>query len=1127
MAKLVKISDLAKELGVESKAIIAKLKSEELAPPTLRSGMSTISVGLAETVREWVRDGKLVASPGGVAVQDKPARTTRKKKAEAPGGAGGEMHAAATDDAAEAGGPEGTQLAEPDETAAADMETTAQGTGAESSTSESADAEHAAVAEPAATGPGASGGAAMPAETVAAGGENRATAVPPAAVAKSAEPGKPAVKKVVPVPFTPEQAKLAGPRLVKDESPIVIERPRFGQKLPSRPKTGSGTAAAPEKPGTAATPAAAGVTAPVTGTAAGAGTGGAAAVKPAGGAGVASPAAGTDKPAAPGAGAGVGSGAGAAAAVARAGAGGAGVVGQPAAGQAGVAGAPAAPGSGSGVAIRRDRLAPDGTVLKEQQRPTVSLNNPATLPRGPIVRPPQVVPEPAKVQGPRVVRIEAPEPVPPPRPPRGPRPTDGPAYPTARPDVGRGVRTTAVDDEESESKKAAAKGRGSLSARRRGLDGRRGEAEERLKEFTEADLIARQDMLNAAAATRAGMESHLRKSETRGTHVTAKTAVQRGGAVEVEEPITPRSLSAALGVKVNDLIFRLMKKRVMATVNTTLTVDQAMELALDYGLELKVKEQPSLEEKLLREYEEKQAASKNRVPRPPVVTILGHVDHGKTSLLDKIRNANVAAGEAGGITQHIAAWTVRVGEGENAKRVTFIDTPGHQAFTSMRARGANMTDVVVLVVSAAEGVQPQTIESINHARAAEVPIVVALNKIDRPDANPEMVLGQLAANGINPVEWGGDVEVVRCSALTGQGIPELIEILDYQSQLLELTADPTLPAKGTVIEARRDEGLGPVATVLVQEGTLKVGAYVLCGPGYGRVRSLLDDRGVMVQEAGPSTPVIVSGLSDLPSAGDVLIEVSDLEEARAIAEERATRLRQKQLASMQQRTTMADLMQSMRAGEVQTINLIIKADTQGSVETLVKSVTESNTEEVKVRVIHAAVGAITESDVELAIATKAKPTDNRVAIIGFHVVPDEAARTLAEQHHIDVKTYRVIYEIFDDLKKALSGMLAPEEREKYHGRAEIRQVFKVSRVGNIAGCMVIDGHVQRGSKVRLIRNGAVVVEDLSIESLKRLKDDVREVKQGFECGIKLAGYDDIKVGDVLEMYVKETFERTL
>jgi translation initiation factor IF-2 len=390
-----------------------------------------------------------------------------------------------------------------------------------------------------------------------------------------------------------------------------------------------------------------------------------------------------------------------------------------------------------------------------------------------------------------------------------------------------------------------------------------------------------------------------------------------------------------------------------------------------------------------------------------------------------------------------------------------------------------------------------------------------------------MVLGQLAAAGLNPVEWGGDTEVVRVSALTGQGIPELIELLDYQSQLLELKADPTLPARGTVIEARRDDGLGPVATVLVQQGTLSVGDYVLCGPGYGRVRSLLDDKGKMIPEVGPSTPVVVSGLSELPTSGDILIGVADLDEARMIAEDRSMRQRQKTLAALQQRTTGANLIATMKAGEAQTINLIIKADTQGSIETLVKTVTDSNTEEVKVRVIHSGVGAITESDVELAMATKAKPQDNRVAIIGFHVVPDEAARAMGEQHHIDVKTYRVIYEIFDDLKKALSGMLAPEEREKYHGRAEIRQVFKVSRVGNIAGCMVIDGHIQRGSKIRLIRDGKIIVEDLTLESLKRVKDDVKEVKQGFECGMKLAGYDDIKIGDIFEAYIKETFERTL
>jgi translation initiation factor IF-2 len=437
-----------------------------------------------------------------------------------------------------------------------------------------------------------------------------------------------------------------------------------------------------------------------------------------------------------------------------------------------------------------------------------------------------------------------------------------------------------------------------------------------------------------------------------------------------------------------------------------------------------------------------------------------------------------------------------------------------------------MTDVVVLVVSAAEGVQPQTIESINHARAAEVPIVVALNKIDRPDSNPDMVLGQLAAQGLNPIEYGGETEVIRTSAVTGQGIKELIENLDYQAELLDLKADPTAPARGTVIESRVDPGLGSVATVLVQDGTLHTSDVALSGPGYGRIRSLLNDRGEQISEAGPSTPVIVSGLSVLPNAGDKLFVLDDLDRARSIAQEREAQTRQNQLAQ-QNKVTADNLLDTMKAGDVQTINLIIKADVQGSVETLVATVGQQNTDEVKVRVIHSGVGAINESDVQLAMATKAKPNDNRVAIIGFHVVPDEAARALAEQNHIDVKTYRVIYEIFDDLKKALSGMLAPEEREKLHGHAEIRQVFKVSRVGNIAGCFVTDGHIQRGSKMRLIRDGRIITEDLSIETLRRVKDDVREVKAGLECGIKLAGYDDIKVGDRLEAYVRETFQRTL
>jgi translation initiation factor IF-2 len=726
--------------------------------------------------------------------------------------------------------------------------------------------------------------------------------------------------------------------------------------------------------------------------------------------------------------------------------------------------------------------------------------------------------EPAKIQGPRVVREEKPDSMPAPR---ARRPVeDAPSVTPARPAAGRGVR---VDDDDEEKKRAAAKkGGSSLSQRRRGTDGRRGEAMEKLREFTEADLIERRDRLNAAAASRLAFDSHLRKSEARGTHQQAKTIVQRGVPVEIEEPITVKNLSGALGIKVNDIISKLMKQGVFATVNQPLDANTATTIAAEYGIGLTIVERSTMEQELEEVLTERRAEATDLVPRPPVVTILGHVDHGKTSLLDKIRSANVAAGEAGGITQHTAAWMVSVGK----KKVTFIDTPGHQAFTSMRARGANMTDVVVLVVSAAEGVQPQTIESINHARAANVPIVVALNKIDRPDANEQKVLGELAANDLNPNEYGGDIEVVRTSATTGQGIKELLEILDLQAELMELKSSPSAPARGTVIESRMDEGLGPVATVLVQDGTLQVGDIILAGAGYGRVRSLLDDQGRSIESATASMPVVVAGLSEVPAAGDRLFAVDEMEQASAIAEERMARIRATALAG-KTAITADNLIATMAAADVQTINLIIKGDVQGSVETLVKTVTNSNTDEVKVRVIHSGVGPINESDVELAIATMAKPTDNRVSVIGFHVVPEDAARALAEQNHVEIKLYRVIYEIFDDLKKALSGMLEPEVREKLHGHAEIRQVFKVSRVGNIAGCMVTDGHIQKGSKMRVIRDGTIVAADLSIETLRRVKDDVKEVRNGFECGIKLAGYDDIKVGDRLEAYVRETIHRTL
>ena len=796
--------------------------------------------------------------------------------------------------------------------------------------------------------------------------------------------------------------------------------------------------------------------------------------------------------------------------------------------------APPAPPFGGGGSAPAAPAAPRPTHVPDLNRPPVSRPTitlgpsrgagPANVERKPVVVAPKLTElQPAQMAGPKVVRVEKADNLPAPRPRRpigegGPGPS-GPGYNVARPQTGRGVKVSEEEEEEAKKKAAAGKGR-TNSNRRRGPDGRRGDAIDKLREFSEADLAERRLRLGHASTVRAAFDRHIEKGAHRGQHIIAKTGVQRGEPIEIEEPITVKSLSAVLGIKGTELVRKLFLQGVRdITINSSLERDTAATLALDYGIDLIVAQEETLEEELLAEFQSRETDSANLQPRPPVVTILGHVDHGKTSLLDKIRNANVAAGEAGGITQHTAAWMVTLGEGDAAKRVTFIDTPGHQAFTSMRARGANMTDVVVLVVAAVEGVMPQTVESINHAKAAGVPIVVALNKIDRPDANPDMVLGQLAKEGLNPVEWGGDIEVVRTSAVTGQGIKELIEILDYQSQLLELKADPNAPARGVVIESRVDAGLGNVATVLIQDGTLKTGDVGLAGGGFGRIRSLFNDRGESIPEAGPAVPVMVSGLNELPSAGDKFFAVDDMERARAIGAERQLLTRHQALAGKNQ-VSLSNLMETIKLGETKTINLIIKGDVQGSVETLQKTVTDQNTEEVRVRVIHAAVGGINESDVELADASEA-------VIIGFNVVPDESARAMAEQRRVEIRLYRVIYEIFDDLKKALSGLLAPEIREKLHGHVEVRQVFKVSRLGNIAGCFVLDGHVQRGSKIRLTRGGTVITEDLSIETLRRIKEDVREVKAGFECGIKLANYDDIKVGDIFEAYVRETIQRTL
>jgi translation initiation factor IF-2 len=499
--------------------------------------------------------------------------------------------------------------------------------------------------------------------------------------------------------------------------------------------------------------------------------------------------------------------------------------------------------------------------------------------------------------------------------------------------------------------------------------------------------------------------------------------------------------------------------------------------------------------------------------------VLGHVDHGKTSLLDKIRSANVAAGEAGGITQHIGAYTVKItGSDGKPKRVTFLDTPGHQAFTAMRARGANMTDVVVLVVAADDGVMPQTVESINHAKATGVPIVVAMNKIDKPEARPDRVLGQLAENGLNPSEWGGDTEVVRTSATTGQGVRELIEYLDYVASLRELKASPSLPASGRVIEAFMDPNRGAVARVLIQDGTLRIGDAMVCGSTSGRVRSISDDKGQVMREAGPATPVEVIGLDAAPAAGESFYIVNDISRAKAIAEEQAVAQRESEIAR-RSKVTLDNLFETIKQGEVRELNVILKADVQGSVDVLRKVVTEELSKEVQVKLLHAAVGGITESDVLLAEASGAM-------IIGFSVAPDEAARKLAERTGVDIRLYRIIYEISEDIRKALAGMLSPEKQEQVVGRAEIRKVIRVTKIGSIAGCMVTDGALNRSNKYRLIRDGVVVVENLALDSLKRFKDDVKEVRSGMECGLKLAGYDDVKVGDRLEAYKTIDVART-
>jgi translation initiation factor IF-2 len=581
--------------------------------------------------------------------------------------------------------------------------------------------------------------------------------------------------------------------------------------------------------------------------------------------------------------------------------------------------------------------------------------------------------------------------------------------------------------------------------------------------------------------------------------------------IMVPETITVGELAHKMSIKAAEVIKMLMKLGNMVTINQVLDQETAMIVVTELGHLAKAARLDD-PESLLADVPERHEAELK--PRAPVVTVMGHVDHGKTSLLDYIRRTKVASGEAGGITQHIGAYHVETPRG----MVTFLDTPGHEAFTAMRARGAKVTDIVILVVAADDGVMPQTIEAIHHAKAAQVPVVVAINKIDKHEANPEKVKQELVAQSVVPEEYGGDSPFVPVSAKTGQGIDALLEQLLLQSEVLQLSAPVDTAAKGIVVEARLDKGRGPVATVLVQSGTLKRGDVVLAGSSFGRVRAMLDEVGNPVPEAGPSIPVEIQGLSDVPAAGEEVIVLGDERKAREIALFRQGKFRDVKLAK-KQAATLENMFEQMGEGGVRVLPLLIKTDVQGSQEALVHALTRLSTDEVKVNVVHSAVGAISESDVNLALASKA-------VIIGFNTRADAAARKTAEASGVDVRYYNIIYEAVDEVKAALSGMLAPVKKENVLGLVDVRQVFKISKVGAVAGCYVLEGLVRRNALVRVLRDG-VVVHTGEIDSLKRFKDDVREVKAGFECGMSVKGYNDLKVGDQFEIYEVQEVARTL
>ena len=612
-------------------------------------------------------------------------------------------------------------------------------------------------------------------------------------------------------------------------------------------------------------------------------------------------------------------------------------------------------------------------------------------------------------------------------------------------------------------------------------------------------------------------QDHKKKKKTSGPGAfikpepVKKPEIDPNAPVKIPPVLTLKELADALSIPANDIIKKLLISGAgMLNVNSELDFEKAEEIAMEFDRLVEMEEQVDVIEELLKEEEEDEA---DMIVRPPVVCVMGHVDHGKTSLLDKIRSTHVTTGEAGGITQHIGAYVVETANG----KITFLDTPGHEAFTSMRMRGAQSTDIAILVVAADDGVMPQTIEAINHAKAAGIEIIVAINKIDKESANIERVKQELIEYELVPEDWGGSTIFCPVSAHTGEGITELLDMVSLTAEVLELKANPNRKARGIVLEAQLDKGRGPVATVLVQKGTLHVGDAVAIGSAHGKVRAMINDKGKRIKDAGPSTPVEILGLSEVPNAGEVMMVMDSEKEARSVAEKFIAYGREKMLSETKQQLSLDDLFNQIQAGSVKELNIIVKADVQGSVEAVKQSLVKLSNDEVAVKVIHGGVGAITESDVNLAAASNA-------IIIGFNVRPEPAAKDAATTEKVDLRLYRVIYNAIEDIEAAMKGMLDPEFEEKVTGHAEVRQIFKASGVGTIAGSYVLDGTIQRDSSARIIRDG-IVVHEGKLASIQRGKDAVKEVRTGFECGLVMENFNDIKEGDQIESFIMEEVPR--